>query len=61
MAQMIYSNQAFIEAIEGATIFSGDIREDEGVTLHLTDGRCLIFVSDCFALKLMRISTKELH
>jgi len=58
---VLYSNTAFLEAIEGATILCGDIREDEGVTLHLSDGRCLIFVSDCFALQLMRISTEKLH
>lgn len=58
---MIFSNEALLEAIEGATIACGDIHEDEGVTLHLLDGRCLIFVSDSFALMLKRVSNKGLH
>lgn len=61
MAQITYSNHAFLEAIEGATILCGDINESEGVTLHLTDGRVIVFVSDCFGLMLKRISTEKLH
>jgi hypothetical protein len=61
MAQVTFSNQAFLEAIEGATIICGDINESEGVTLHLADGRALIFVSDCFGLMLKRVSMEKLH
>ena len=56
-----YSNEAFLEAIEGATIVSGEIVADEGITLYLLDGRTIYFVSDSFALMLKRHSMKGLH
>jgi hypothetical protein len=61
VAQVAFSNSLLMEAIEGATIVHGDINEDEGVTLHLGDGRVLVFVSDSFALMLKRISVRGLH
>lgn len=58
---VIHSNSTLLESIEGSTIVSGEINENEGLTLYLADGRCLVFVSDAFAMKLFRLSKRELH
>jgi hypothetical protein len=56
-----HSNSLLLEAIEGATIVAGDMTDDDGMTLYLADGRCLMFVSNEFAVMLKRLSRKELH
>lgn len=57
----VHSNEMLIEALEGATIVSGEIHDDEGMTLYLQDGRALLFVSSEFAVMLKRFSMGKLH
>ncbi len=61
MEAIRHSPEEFLNSIEGATIASGEIHNDEGVTLYLLDGRALVFVSDSFYMILKRISNAGLH
>jgi hypothetical protein len=52
-----------MEAIEGATIVSGDCMDGEGMHLHLQDGRVLVItvIRGCMALALLSESREMLH
>jgi hypothetical protein len=52
-----------MEAIEGATIVSGDVNEGDGLHLHLQDGRVFVItvIRGCMALAILSPESEKLH
>ena len=56
----IISANSLVDQLEGATIVSAEVREEEGMHIVLEDGRVLV-IAGMFALSLMRLDTGRLH
>lgn len=54
------STTALIETLEGATIVCGDVDDEEGMHLHLADGRVIVIVGE-YALSVLRVTRERLH
>lgn len=49
-----------VENLEGATIVGGEVEDDEGLHIHLQDGRVLV-IAGFFAMALVRPDERSLH
>jgi hypothetical protein len=49
-----------LDLVEGATILSSDVSDEEGMHFYLSDGRVLVIVGT-FAVSLLRVDTERLH
>jgi hypothetical protein len=49
-----------LESVRGATIMDTDSETGVGVTLHLTDGRCLVITGE-FVMALMNLQGDRYH
>lgn len=56
----IVSAQRVLDQLEGATIVSSFVENDEGLHLVMQDGRVLV-IAGVFALSVLRTSTEHLH
>lgn len=57
---MVVPHERILEQVEGATIASCYVEDEDGLHLCLTDGRILIFVGQ-FCIGLVSGETRELH
>lgn len=51
---------ALLDQLEGATIVSNTVEDDEGLSLYFKDGRVLVIAGQ-FALSVLRQDTDKLH
>jgi hypothetical protein len=56
----VVNAQRVLDQLEGATIVSCEVQEDDGMHMVLQDGRILV-IAGLFALSLLRLDRERLH
>jgi hypothetical protein len=56
----VVNAQRVLDQLEGATIVSSEILEDDGMHIAFSDGRILV-IAGLFALSLLRLDRERLH